>query len=225
MIPQKLPPQLDEWRTEIESRAGYPIDWQPAPCLDGAMDSGWTERRPVIRYRDYSEAGVAEELLHLLLDLDGYPRLAADEIRTLDRTTATMLQNILQHAIIFPRLRALGYQPDQGECEATARQLRRLDEQKLDVSRLADEAALRALLAVFYVRVRRHCDAGEVQSRVDEMFAGDEFSEVHRLARGLTDAITLTASSSCDEYVLVGNRCIEILGTEISIADTLPWEE
>ncbi len=59
--------EVDILRQEVEELAKTPITWRHVDDLGAAMSATISNGKPIIRYKHFSQAGAAEELLHLRL--------------------------------------------------------------------------------------------------------------------------------------------------------------
>jgi len=116
----ELPEPIQKIKNDIEKLSGAPVLFKEDSGIDGAMKAeiGNGTGRPIIIYQNEKklcDGGVAEELMHLYLDYSGYPRISCPPNENLARQAAVILQNVLQHSIIFPQLESLGYNPRDSE--------------------------------------------------------------------------------------------------------------
>lgn len=165
----KLPPHLKKLQSEIENMVGRSIVWKESTGIGGEMCAEIQNGDPVICYRQFTEAGTAEELMHLKLHLLRIPRLKCPENLHLSMQVATMLDNALQHHIIYPELEKWGYDPKRTECNGVRKQLDKLE--RTDFARLKRESNLKALFAMVFARGKLDCCATDVTHRLDDLFS------------------------------------------------------
>jgi hypothetical protein len=84
-----------------------------------------------------------------------------------------MLDDAVQHCIIYPQLIAMGmgFNPYEGANQAVSRQLERIKEVEEEFHRIATEPDLCAHFAMVYVRSRLECDAPTLRTEADSIFA------------------------------------------------------
>lgn len=210
--PVNLPPEVAAIEKQIEQRTGLAVFWRSRMRLDGAMCARWICGRPVVLYKEYSNEGAAEELLHLRLDCDGYRHLRPLDHNGHTHQALTMLMGIAQHRMIFPRLRAHGSNPDDGECEAVCCQIEKIIGGGFDASRLAAEPKLEALLSVVYARALAHCQRGRSKNLANSAFSGDSYSNVRSRGQAIAGILDLTADTSPEEYERALERCLKLIG-------------
>ena len=128
--PPQLRADVQELLIEVERLAGAAVSWEEAPDLGAQMSSEFDDSGcPAIAYRDFSQRGAAEELLHLRLALPKHPDLRGDVTIGGMKDTVSMLANAVHHQIIYPQLEAMGFLPRKAQAKAVARQLDHLEEQ------------------------------------------------------------------------------------------------
>jgi len=129
----------DLWR-DVELRSGNNIDWRDVTECDGRMSNRFHGDIPVIECKAYTESGLTEELMHLVMKLDGFPDLWGPLTGCL-KSAAAMLGGLQEHIPIFPKLRKMGYEPSAEA--AVQRQLRQLEEtHQPEFGRIAHEPCL-----------------------------------------------------------------------------------
>ncbi|MCK4911393.1 MAG: hypothetical protein KAR83_07110 [Thermodesulfovibrionales bacterium] len=89
-IPQ-LPKHLRFLQNKIESMSGTPIIWNKSNSLEGMMSSNLDNNNPIIHYQEFTEAGAAEEMLHLELTLSGIPKLSCKDHLNISKQVALRL--------------------------------------------------------------------------------------------------------------------------------------
>jgi hypothetical protein len=208
-----LPPEVEAIKGEIEQRSGEEVWFTPSDDISGAMTAKWIGgNEPVVFFKEYSHAGAAEELLHLILDLDGCFRMQIPNGGQLITSAAIVLHNLLQHAVIFPRLETMDYSQDKGECESTLKLLSSLIEKYQSLQEVTLKPGGTSLLAALYVRAKRHCTSATFESGLEPDFQQTGFLETLELGEELDQAIQLAANSSAEQYNAVLEKCVGILG-------------
>ena len=189
-----LPPHVRALQSEVEDLAHSPVRWESSSKLGGAMRLNIESGTPVIRYREFTVAGAAEELMHLKLGFSGIPRLSCPQNLHLVAQAATMLENALHHHIIFPELEELGYDPKRSECEGVTKQLDVIS--SADYSRIETKLALQAMFAMVYARAKLYCDDADFSARVDTIFQTVLLKNVR--CAGEKVFTTIRRQSSCE---------------------------
>jgi hypothetical protein len=172
---------------EIESLYGSEVYWQEYPGLDGAMCAVVKSPLPLVRYRslaDVTEEGCVHELFHLKLRKRGFPcveKVDPDENNDWRDQTVAMLNNLFQHAVVFPELVRLGYLPFQAEEIGTRSQVEKL--QSVNFPSPTTSNSLRSLLALLYARSHLDCGSPEIRELSRSVFEQNVFSDAK--AKGL----------------------------------------
>lgn len=203
---------------EVERLSRLAVRWEVSPDNAGAMSSTVEDGVPVIRYREFSEGGAAEELMHLRLTLSGMPRLSFPAGLSFVGQTATMLQNTVDHHVIYPELARWGYDPWASECRAIAKQLDGLDGlEPMDPIRLQSEPQLNALVSMVYARARLDCRDTSILDRLDSVYSRVEFLSARNIGEQIVSTIREQGSpgpKACREIIA---KCLEILDLENAI--------
>ena len=205
-----LRPQLQALLVEVETLAQASLCWDGSSEIGGAMCSLIENGVPTIRYRELSEAGVAEELMHLRLALFGL-QLSYPANRHLIAQTATLLQNVVHHHVIYPVLIEWGYQPSISECKSIAKQLLALEDSS-DLARTTTDPELEALMATLYARGQLDCGDTEVISRLEHVFSAEALNGARQLGNRLISSIqnqTDPTPGACRETLVA---CLKVLG-------------
>ena len=205
-----LPPLLQELAQEVGHLARVSIHWKESPDIAGAMSSAIEDGVPVICYRAFSEGGAAEELMHLRLTLSGMPRLSFPAGLSFVGQTATMLQNTMDHHLIFPELAKLGYDPWSSESRGVAKQLDGLN--LIDSSRLQSEPQLNALVSMAYARARLDCRDTSVLEQLDSVYSGIEFLGARKSGEQIVSAVLEESSPRPESCRATIATCLGILG-------------
>lgn len=205
-----LPSQLQALVVELETLAQTPICWECLPEVGGVMCSLIKDGVPVIRYREWSEAGVAEELMHLRLMLSGV-QLSTPANRDLVAQTAIMLQNAVHRHVIYPVLTGWGYQPSVTECKGIVKQLSVL-ESSTDLDRARTDPELEALMAMVYARGQLDCGAPNVMSRLDHIFSAEALLNAWQVGNQVTSLIQKQTDPSPDACRETFVECLDVLG-------------
>ena len=213
-----LNPDIDAIREEVEQLAGKTILWEADADLEARMratleaDTGQLR----ITYREFSQDGALEELLHLRLRLRGCPRLDCHPNLGLTTQTHRIIEGIVHHQVVFPEIHALGYRPN--EDNGILMMLNELTS-STDLDRVTDERGLEALMAMTYTRSRLDTDSEDIQRRYDDFFSDSRLHEAKTLGERVCHIVLSRASNQPDAIRDVYEQCIEALGVEIDIVD------
>ena len=207
-----LPEGVLEIQRELEKYAFCRVVWVEDREMRAAMQATWGEdgETPTVRYSPgrFSHAGAAEELLHLRLDQVGYPRLYRPGANWAVCGAGTLLQNLLQHQIIYPQIRALGLLPGTGECRAASRLIEsRLEKSPEDVAR-CEQYQLVAVTAVIYICSRVYCSPDALPAIDAAMNQIAEVAEARQLGARLLPQFDLNERTTDREY---GDRIESII--------------
>lgn len=211
-----LDPEVDAIRAEVEQLTGEAIEWRTDPDPKSRMRS--TLRNglyPQIWYRDFSQEGALEELLHIRLRLKGCPSLACHPNAKLTTQTRQLLENVVHHQIIYPEIRQMGYEPS--EDSGIAEMLEGLI--ATDLSRIAKEPPLQALFAAAYVRSRLDTDSKDIHRQYDAFFSDYRLGDAVALGNQACEIILNRRSDESGAIRDVYERCIDALGIEVDIVD------
>lgn len=225
-----LPPVVQELKrsVEIESGKTVTIQWSTYPGMHGRMTFQWICDEGVVFCKEYSHGGVAEELLHMQLDLRGYRGIDPREsLPSAEFETLELLFNVLHHAMIFPVLARMGYSHDESECEIAARQIGR-ERDALDREPTVPTTSSEiGLLAMYYVRAHRHCQPNEFESATQELYQQPGCVAARELGERLIEAIDLHEGSSAEHYNEVLDRCLRLLGLreKVELIENGPEDE
>ena len=181
--PFPLSRPLQTLREQLEQKLGKTVVFIHDPQLDGRMASN---SRQEIFYRspeEYSEARVAEELLHIDLLADGHPTAAGG-----NESLCTMLEGLSHHQIIFPILKAMGFHVENKECAGIARQLDQLEE--LDTESLARDSLATAVVALLSARCQLECGSADLRARCENLFSAPPLREARRLGREVAETVS-----------------------------------
>lgn len=223
----QLPTEIAELKAEVERLSGREVYFQWTD--DGASHSTfeWSDEDIVVFVGEYSHAMAAEELLHIQMDIEGYPcpRIAGRSRHLLN--AATHLHNEIQHAVIFPKLEAMGYSPRVGEGEAVAKWVRSI-RASLETDEIRpDDPHVRAMIAILYVRVQRNCDL-ELRAELNELLFENPKSAVALAAGQATlELIANGPITPVANYECLVQGCLRALGIshEVSLGDPRGGDE
>ncbi len=214
--PKKLPDKLIVLVDEIEAKAGRPICWKQDEGLPAEMGANLVGGNPTISYRNFSESGAAHELLHLKLALSGFPRLICPEIMDPTMQAMIMLEGVVQHSVIFPKLRQLGYDDD--ERRAIRKQLNLVQLEGLD--RIANEPDLRAMFSMLYVRTLTDCEDLSLHAKLQRLFSDERLQICRVLGEKVIEVIRSRDLSKNQEAHAVLEEAIAVL----ELSDTITFE-
>lgn len=153
LIPE---PYLDKnnqkLKSEILLKGISNIAWYENENLSGGAMSYVTPNKVLeITFRDKepvkNQYDISHELLHALLYAEGFPRIKPEIIEC--ETTIIMLNDLLDHIIMAPRLEVLGYSIQEEEGPAIEGIIENLEEKIKD---LTDDHIKRTILNLLYVR-------------------------------------------------------------------------
>lgn len=204
-----LPDKVEKLVKEVEKLTGTSIKWEEADTLRGRMSNDLVDGAPTIRYREFSIGAAAEELLHLKLRLSGYPRLKCPENLNITRQVMDMLQNVIEHQIIYPELESIGFKPRKTQASAVLKQFKQLSE--VELGRLSKEPELRALFAIVYVRANVECDSDSLKKKLDSRFSHDRLKSVKNMAKELILTIQTSELLTRKDFITTAQRCLSIL--------------
>lgn len=207
----KFSERLRHLQVEVECLAKFPVRWESSSCIGAAMSSCIENGVPVVRYRDFSEASAAEELMHLRLRLLGMPGVSYGPINNFGGQAASMLLNVLDHHLIFPELSHWGFEPMSSECRGVATQLSCVA--SADFSRLQHESQLEALFAMLYARAQLDCNDAAVLDRVNVIFCAPELANARDIGEQVVSAVRqLHTSPEQGAYRSTLATCLSVLG-------------
>ena len=214
-----LPDRVGKLVKQVEKLAGTSIHWEAADSLKGTMSADLVDGIPTIRYREFSIKGAAEELFHLKLRLSGYARLECRENLNITVQVMDMLQNAIEHQIIYPKLESMGFQPRRTQNSPVSKQFRELSQ--VELTRLSEEPELRALFAMVYVRANVECDSDSLKEKLDSRFGHDRLKGVKNMASKLIQIIQTDELITREEFRTTVRQCLNVLslGDQIKIAD------
>lgn len=216
-----LPAEVAELKANVERLSGCEVYFQPTDDGAGHSTYQWIDEDIVVYVGEYSHAMAAEELLHIQMDIEGYPRLRVAGRSLHLARAATHLHNEIQHAVIFPKLEAMGYSPRTGECEAIANWVRAtsavLDSSDAD----ARDPHFKALITMLYVRARRNCDLGACAELDRTLFDLPACAEAVAAGRFVMDLIANGPLTPVERYRHLMQQCLQVLDIshEVSFCD------
>jgi len=220
----ELPQPIEQIKNDIEKLSGAPVRFKEDSRIHGAMkveiENG--TGRPIIIYQSENklcEGGVSEELMHLNLGYAGYPRIKYLGNEKHAAQAAVILDNVLQHSIIFPQLESLGYNPRDSEYSPVKNSLDQME--IADFTRLRDEPYLRAMFAVAYVRSKLFClDDIQLQERTDQIFESAALVHVREMAQEVIGRVKNLPGKSKPEYIETLDHCL----SELKLSDIVSME-
>jgi hypothetical protein len=221
MTRPSLPRLIEDLETEIMGLFGHDVLWEHDPSLGGAMSSSVVDLTPCVRYRDFTEAGAAHELLHLRLLGSGFPQIRCYENQRHAWGAATMLSDCLQHAQIFPVLEAWGFRPRETETEGVAKQLTTL--RTADLPRLSAEFGFVPLLAMLHVRAVVDCGSPDLAADLKSVCPGDLWQRMEQLSSWVLSVLNGVGHPNPDQARVVLEACLDHLG--ISAVATVTGKE
>ena len=216
---RRLPSHLEDLQAEVEGLAGAPVRWEFSQDLSGAMCAA-IEDGPVIRFREFSEGGAAEELMHLKLGFSGFPRISYLSSLPWVKDVATMLQNVVQHHMFYPQLEKWGYEPTQTECQGIKKQLDVLE--SFDLSRLQREPHFQASFAMVFVRTKLDCRNDDVSARLDAIFSREELKRARTVGEEVISTVRQHVGNSPVEYRTTVEKCLSKLGVRDKVTFERP---
>jgi len=212
----KLPDKLKNLVNEIEAKAGCKIRWEQDKDLAGKMWSNVEGVVPIVKFREFTESGVAHELLHLKLMLSGFPQFICFDDDPRIELTVQMLIGAIQHPVIFPQLRQLGYKDD--ESEAIQKQL--IHFRRDDFDSLANDPVLKAKASMFYVRSLIDTKDLDLQTKIQGVFTDNRLQVCRTLGEKVIKIIRSRDLSKTQETFHVLEEVIAVL----ELSDTLTVE-
>lgn len=204
----KLPLHIQKLFYEVDSLAESPVCFEYTPQLEGLMSACIQNDIPKINYRDWSEAGLAEELMHLKLMLCGV-LLTTKTNNHLIKQTAIILQNIIHHHVIFPELVRWGYKPNITECDGVSKQLIVLETN--DLNRTATDSDLSALMSLVYARVLIDCGCPHIIARLDNIFSKTSMSKAKYIGINLVSIVRAQTELTAVASIKTLSSCLELL--------------
>ncbi len=206
--PKKLPDKLMVLVNEIEAKAGHPICWKQDKNMGGEMSADVVEGYPTISYRNFTESDAAHELLHLKLTLSGFPRLRCAANMNLTIQAMIMLQGVVQHTVIFPQLRELGYDAD--ESGGIRRQLGGLREE--NINRIVNEPDLRTLYSMLYVRAKIESKDPDLMAELQSLFTDERLQGCRTLGEKVIKILRMRDLKNHQEAYAALTEAIAVLG-------------
>jgi len=205
-----LPRRLEDLEGEIGGLFGREVTWEQDLSIGGAMTCLVERGAPRVRYREFTEADAAHELLHLRLLGTSYPEVTCNQRQRHALGAATMLSNCLQHSRIFPILEDWGYRPRQTESEGLSKQLTILRDS--DFSRLLTEFGFKALLAMLYARALADCLSSELAGELKSICPTDIWGQVERMGTRVLRALDSAPMAEPAQAALILKGCLDHLG-------------
>jgi len=204
---------------EIEARAKAKIVWECCPDILGKMSAAIKDGVPTIQYRERSEYGTLEELMHLQLMYSGV-YLSSDTNDKYVQQAMTMLQNIVHHHVIFPTLIDLGGEPSINECVGISKQLSQLEDSN-DLERTSSDRKLEALMAIVYARGQLDCGNDDTMAKLSDIYSKSALSNARRLGEEIASLIQLQADLSSHACRKTLAECLKRLGLTEDIKFTI----
>jgi hypothetical protein len=208
-----LPSHIKQLQDEVEKLAGAPVRLIHDKTIDGEMSNEIEGEIPTIRYRDnFDDEGIAHELLHLKIEYNGYKRLSFPIGSNSIKWAAVILQNVVQHQMIFPHLETWGYCPKAIESGATQKVLdKMLDEIEKDYSRLNDDQYFCSLFAMVYVKGKLDCNNEKLNETINRVFSNSLLYQVKQMGEAVVKMIREFPINSVTEYNKILNQCLCLL--------------
>ena len=200
---------------EVESLYGSEVYWHERPDLEGDLCALSNTTFPAVLYRSESvlnEGACVHELLHLRLRKLGFPlceKIDPEEDNNWRDHTIAMLDNIFQHAIIFPVLVTLGYDPYVAEETGTIVQLRKVSEDGFPSPEIYP--SLRSSLALMHARAHVDCRSPEVLALCDSVFSSAAFSACKLTGTKFLDIVRAYANNDIDTYRVGLRESVDLL--------------
>jgi len=206
---------------EVELLYKSEVWWQETPGLEGDMCALRNTPMPTVRYKNTSvlnEGGIVHELLHLKLRRLGYPNVQkADpqENNNWRDQTVAMLNNLFEHALIFPELERLGYFPFEAEENGTRAQLTRI--LSSDFPSPDSNPSLTSLSALLYARAYLDCRSQAVRALCESIFSQPSFASSKFLGQKVIEAVHNDANNDVSQFRSGLNECVRILNEQAFI--------
>ena len=224
MFDSEFPEPIQKIKNDIEELSGVSVRFKEDSGIHGAMKAEIEKGtgRPIIIYQNEKKlcvGGVAEELMHLNLGYSGYPRIFCPGNEKHACQAACILEHVLHHSIIFPKLESLGYNPRDSEYSPVKNSLGKI--KTADFNRLPDEPYLRAMFAVTYVRSKLFCQNDiQLQERTDQIFEDDDLVHVKKIAQEVIEKVKNLPGKSKAEYMETLDHCL----FELKLSDIVSIE-
>jgi len=211
----KLPDTIRKVYDWIETTTGKKFTFVKDLKLPGKMSCS-LKNGPTIIYRDYSDGGAAEEILHLELEILGVAHLEWNEGNVQTGEAANMLGNLLHHKIIFPLLEKEAFQPKTDQNNGIGKQLEKID--SMVALNLDENKGLKASCAMVYARAFFESDSDEIRTRADKVFAKSFLNESKIMGKNvLKFVIEHSGSKDVVEANETLAKCISALDREYFI--------
>lgn len=218
--PDNLPPSIARLWNEVSRQAGNPVEWTDDELEEADMIAEWHDRDPIVFHTSDSHASAARELVHLKLDLRGYPepRVAPSfQYPWIEQ----LLHQLLRRSMSFPTVRKMGYEPEPGERHWVARWHERIRQASPQVN-CDNVAAFDLHVALLLAHARRFCGRTQGAPDLAPFDCDERYQRARLLADHLDQAINLKADSSVFQYRQNLDRCTEILGLSGCAVATYP---
>jgi hypothetical protein len=198
---------------EVESLYGKEVRWQERSDLEGGdMRVLRHTSFPIVQYKNISvvnENGCVHELLHLKLGKLGFPGLKRVDRKDNDRerdVLIVLLNDLFEHALIFPELVQMGYNTFEAEDKGTNTQLTQI----LKPNFLSSDCStlLRNYCASLYARVHLECRSQEVIDKCDSIFAQEEFHDSKALGLRVIEIVRQYAINDVSLFRAGLMKCI-----------------
>lgn len=201
---------------EVDSLYGSEVFWHERPDLEGDLCALSNTTFPAVLYRNESvlnEGACVHELLHLKLRKLGFPlceKTDPEEDNNWRDHTITMIDGIFQHAIIFPMLVTLGYDPYVAEEIGTKGQLQKVSEEGFPSPE--SHSSLRSSLALLYARSHLDCRSSEVLELCSSVFCPPAFGSCKLTGIHIIDIVREYAKHDVAKYQDGLAKCLDLLG-------------
>jgi len=209
-LPINLSATAQKILKDVEVLYGHDVWFEEDPDLPGTMMVKLSLPFPTIYIKEIStvtEEGIVHELLHLkLLKLD-YPYLMPKKPDS--EVVATLINDLFTHAIIFPQLLELGYNPFKDEEPRVEKNLTKLAEESSSLN--CKELVGRALLASLYARAQMDCRSQEIIKLCEEIFFREELEVCKETGIRLIEIVRQCATSKINMFRKGLERTVALL--------------
>ena len=199
-------------KTIREERLDEDIFLSPAASLQ-AQSSIEPDGTPVVRIntsRGVTERTIVHELFHLKLRAEGFPSPVFDrrqpEVANLNiESLWNMLRDPIEHAIFFPKMRELGYDPDADVRADLEKAMRDGD--------FADPAPLskQDFLTLLYFKALLEVTDTELLSRLNGWYSAKGWTRAIEIAEKLKQAVTDSPLQTRQQQIDAIVGCLNIL--------------
>ncbi len=209
----QLPDRLKTLCAEVKQLSGREVIWKEDADVAGLMGSAIDhDGNPTISYQNFSEAGAAEELMHLKYQLKGFAGLKQKKgsVNRRAQQAATMLQNSAHHFLFYPLLEEWGYNPRQAEAHSTRRQAKAIEE---NFAQTTVTDSFKAFCAMLYVRSLLDAMDEALVGEVSE-FLENRVPEALSMGKKVSETIRNELGSSAAGYRATLDKCLKLMKLE-----------